>query len=75
MKKSSLTLNLGTNGLKVTSEPPPMAGQAGCLQGQDCSAVTIQATATLDVVFSGYLTIVVVPATLSHWQGYVWDAE
>ncbi|KAG8242815.1 hypothetical protein J6590_057913 [Homalodisca vitripennis] len=32
-KKPSLTLNLETNGLKVTSEPPPMAGQAGCLQG------------------------------------------
>ncbi|KAG8303729.1 hypothetical protein J6590_002736 [Homalodisca vitripennis] len=39
-KKPSLTLNLGTNGLKVTSEPPPMAGQAGCSQGQDRSAVT-----------------------------------
>ncbi|KAG8278549.1 hypothetical protein J6590_016805 [Homalodisca vitripennis] len=35
-----LTLNLGTNGLKVTSEPPPMTGQAGRLQGQDRSAVT-----------------------------------
>ncbi|KAG8316500.1 hypothetical protein J6590_049624 [Homalodisca vitripennis] len=39
-KKPSLTLNLGTNGLMVTSEPPPMAGQAGCLQGQGRSAVT-----------------------------------
>ncbi|KAG8303856.1 hypothetical protein J6590_002861 [Homalodisca vitripennis] len=39
-KKPSLTLHLGTNGLKVTSEPPPIVGQAGCLQGQDCSAVT-----------------------------------
>ncbi|KAG8309842.1 hypothetical protein J6590_075648 [Homalodisca vitripennis] len=39
-KKPSLTLNLGTNGLKVTSESPPMAGQAGRLQGQDRSAVT-----------------------------------
>ncbi|KAG8276154.1 hypothetical protein J6590_071390 [Homalodisca vitripennis] len=39
-KKPSLTLNLGTNGIKVTSEPPPMAGQAGRLQGQDRSAVT-----------------------------------
>ncbi|KAG8295440.1 hypothetical protein J6590_080305, partial [Homalodisca vitripennis] len=39
-KKPSLTLNLGTNGLKVTSEPPPMTGQAGRLQGQDRSAVT-----------------------------------
>ncbi|KAG8308782.1 hypothetical protein J6590_101733, partial [Homalodisca vitripennis] len=29
-----------TNSLKVTSEPPPTAGQAGCLQGQDHSAVT-----------------------------------
>ncbi|KAG8318386.1 hypothetical protein J6590_006702 [Homalodisca vitripennis] len=39
-KKSSLTLNLGTNGLKVTSEPPTMAGQTGRLQGQDRSAAT-----------------------------------
>ncbi|KAG8283791.1 hypothetical protein J6590_011163 [Homalodisca vitripennis] len=39
-KMLSLTINLATNGLKVTSEPPPMAGQAGCLQGQDRSAVT-----------------------------------
>ncbi|KAG8260090.1 hypothetical protein J6590_104625, partial [Homalodisca vitripennis] len=39
-KKPSLTLNLGTNGLKVTSEPPPTVGQTGCLQGQDRSAVT-----------------------------------
>ncbi|KAG8308188.1 hypothetical protein J6590_002271 [Homalodisca vitripennis] len=31
-KKPSPTLNLETNGLKVTSEPLPMAGQAGCLQ-------------------------------------------
>ncbi|KAG8251694.1 hypothetical protein J6590_074272 [Homalodisca vitripennis] len=29
-----------TNGLKVTSEPPPMAGQVGCLKGQDRSAAT-----------------------------------
>ncbi|KAG8290680.1 hypothetical protein J6590_077829 [Homalodisca vitripennis] len=28
-KKPSLTLNLGTNGFKVTSEPPTMAEQAG----------------------------------------------
>ncbi|KAG8307304.1 hypothetical protein J6590_024952 [Homalodisca vitripennis] len=34
-KKPSLTLNMGTKGLlKVTSKPPPMAGQAGCLQGR-----------------------------------------
>ncbi|KAG8255240.1 hypothetical protein J6590_095494 [Homalodisca vitripennis] len=39
-KKLSITLNLRTNGLKVTSEPPPTARQAGCLQGQDRSAVT-----------------------------------
>ncbi|KAG8298955.1 Disintegrin and metalloproteinase domain-containing protein 17 [Homalodisca vitripennis] len=39
-KKPSLTLNLGTNGIQVTSEPPPMPGQADCLQGQDRSAVT-----------------------------------
>ncbi|KAG8251113.1 hypothetical protein J6590_086947 [Homalodisca vitripennis] len=36
-KKPSLTLNLGTDGLKVTSEPPPMAGPADCSQGQDRS--------------------------------------
>ncbi|KAG8253762.1 hypothetical protein J6590_027798 [Homalodisca vitripennis] len=34
-KKPSLTLNLGTNGLKVTSELPPTARQAGSLQGLD----------------------------------------
>ncbi|KAG8326272.1 hypothetical protein J6590_046541 [Homalodisca vitripennis] len=39
-KKPSLTLNLETKSLKVTFEPPPMAEQAGCLQGQDRSAVT-----------------------------------
>ncbi|KAG8314265.1 hypothetical protein J6590_096709 [Homalodisca vitripennis] len=39
-KRPSLTLNLGTNGLKVTSEPPPTAVQAGCLQGQNRSEVT-----------------------------------
>ncbi|KAG8304982.1 hypothetical protein J6590_081094 [Homalodisca vitripennis] len=39
-KNPSLTLNLGTNGLKVTYEPPPIVGQAGCLQGLDLSAVT-----------------------------------
>ncbi|KAG8262947.1 hypothetical protein J6590_042748 [Homalodisca vitripennis] len=39
-KKPSLTLNLGNNGLKATSEPPPMPGHADCLQGQDRSVVT-----------------------------------
>ncbi|KAG8291789.1 hypothetical protein J6590_052754 [Homalodisca vitripennis] len=38
-KKPSLTLNLGTNGLKVTSELS-VAGQAGCMQGQDRLAIT-----------------------------------
>ncbi|KAG8330017.1 hypothetical protein J6590_073331 [Homalodisca vitripennis] len=33
-------LKNGTNSLKVTSEPPPTAGQADCLQRQDRSAVT-----------------------------------
>ncbi|KAG8246270.1 hypothetical protein J6590_087984 [Homalodisca vitripennis] len=45
-KKPSLTLNLGTNGLKVTSKPPPTAG---CLQGQDTQRLAIQAAATLDI--------------------------
>ncbi|KAG8245460.1 hypothetical protein J6590_105666 [Homalodisca vitripennis] len=39
-KKPSLILNLGINRLKVTYEPPTVAGQAGCLQGQDRLAVT-----------------------------------
>ncbi|KAG8331704.1 hypothetical protein J6590_035661 [Homalodisca vitripennis] len=38
--RDPLQHNLETNGLQVTSEPPPMAGQAGCLQGQDRSAAT-----------------------------------
>ncbi|KAG8304156.1 hypothetical protein J6590_100986 [Homalodisca vitripennis] len=33
------TLNSRTKGLKVTSVPPVMAGQTGCLQGQDRSAI------------------------------------
>ncbi|KAG8336831.1 hypothetical protein J6590_037046 [Homalodisca vitripennis] len=34
-KKPSLTLNLGTNGLKVTSEPPPrrLLTRTGSLSG------------------------------------------
>ncbi|KAG8324410.1 hypothetical protein J6590_092936 [Homalodisca vitripennis] len=43
-KKPSLTLNLGSNGLKVTSVPQSTAGQAGCLQRSP-----IQVAATLDV--------------------------
>ncbi|KAG8254299.1 hypothetical protein J6590_011997 [Homalodisca vitripennis] len=35
------TLNLGTIGLKVTSELPPTAGQAGCFEEQDDSSVTL----------------------------------
>ncbi|KAG8274364.1 hypothetical protein J6590_004390 [Homalodisca vitripennis] len=42
-------LSLGSSGLKVTSKLPPMAGQAGCLQGQDRSAVTTQAAYNLDI--------------------------
>ncbi|KAG8278183.1 hypothetical protein J6590_027444 [Homalodisca vitripennis] len=34
-KKPSLTLILGTNGLKITFEPLPVAGLADCLQGLD----------------------------------------
>ncbi|KAG8242844.1 hypothetical protein J6590_057942 [Homalodisca vitripennis] len=45
--RQDLTLNLETNGLKMTSEPP--SRQAGCLQGQDHSALSIQAAATLDI--------------------------
>ncbi|KAG8245222.1 hypothetical protein J6590_005531 [Homalodisca vitripennis] len=37
-KKPSLKLRIGTNGLEVTSDQPPMAEQAGRLQGQDHSA-------------------------------------
>ncbi|KAG8283749.1 hypothetical protein J6590_011119 [Homalodisca vitripennis] len=39
-KKPSLTLMLGTNGLKALPNHHPPARQAGCLQGQDRSAVT-----------------------------------
>ncbi|KAG8262490.1 hypothetical protein J6590_052135 [Homalodisca vitripennis] len=50
-KKSSLTLNLETNGLKVTSEPPPMAGHSGCIATACKDRITqrppIQAAATL----------------------------
>ncbi|KAG8337017.1 hypothetical protein J6590_034105 [Homalodisca vitripennis] len=46
--KPSLTLDLASNGLKVTSEPPPMAGQVSCLQGEDRSPFTHPAAVTLD---------------------------
>ncbi|KAG8262965.1 hypothetical protein J6590_042766 [Homalodisca vitripennis] len=39
-KNPSQSLNQGNRDLKVTSEPPPTAGQANCLRGQDHSAVT-----------------------------------
>ncbi|KAG8334667.1 hypothetical protein J6590_085276 [Homalodisca vitripennis] len=45
-----LPLNLGTNDLKVTAELLPMAGQAGCYQGQDRSAVTHAGVKTEDVL-------------------------
>ncbi|KAG8334354.1 hypothetical protein J6590_092350 [Homalodisca vitripennis] len=49
-----------TKGL-VTSEPPPMVGQAGRLQGQDRSAFTYPS--------SGHARrcLIAVPATLRHW--------
>ncbi|KAG8250140.1 hypothetical protein J6590_107993, partial [Homalodisca vitripennis] len=53
-KKPSLTLNLGTNGLKVTSEPPPMAGGGGNL------GFTVQ--------FQGYLEPISQYTVKSHIQ-------
>ncbi|KAG8274027.1 hypothetical protein J6590_008154 [Homalodisca vitripennis] len=63
-KNLSLTLNLGINGLKVTSEPPPMAGQAGCLQGQDRSAGQPSKQQPRSTLL--WITITTVPATLRH---------
>ncbi|KAG8321188.1 hypothetical protein J6590_051463 [Homalodisca vitripennis] len=40
VKKPSLTINLETNVLKMTSEPPPTTGQADRLHGKDISAGT-----------------------------------
>ncbi|KAG8261991.1 hypothetical protein J6590_062296 [Homalodisca vitripennis] len=51
-KKPSLTLNLKTNGLKMTSKPPPMAGQAGPFVDHDIPD----------------RKITVVPAALCHWS-------
>ncbi|KAG8287386.1 hypothetical protein J6590_038994 [Homalodisca vitripennis] len=48
-KKPSLTLNLGTNGLMVTSEPPPMAGQAAPCKDRIAQQSPVQAAATLGV--------------------------
>ncbi|KAG8306654.1 hypothetical protein J6590_042438, partial [Homalodisca vitripennis] len=67
-KESSLTLNLGTNELKVTSKPPLMAGQAGCCKDRIVQQSLIQAAATLDVALFGYLPTTVVPATLHPWN-------
>ncbi|KAG8293759.1 hypothetical protein J6590_010746 [Homalodisca vitripennis] len=51
--KPSLTLNLGTKGLKVTSEPPPIVWQTGCLQGH-AQRLLIQAAGMLDSKFEIY---------------------
>ncbi|KAG8260004.1 hypothetical protein J6590_106706, partial [Homalodisca vitripennis] len=48
-KKPSLTLNLGTNGLKVTYEPPPIVGQRAACKDWISQRSPIQAAATLDV--------------------------
>ncbi|KAG8264345.1 hypothetical protein J6590_014633 [Homalodisca vitripennis] len=49
-KNHSLTRDLGTNGLKVTSKPPPMPVQAGRLQGQDRSAVPYPSSSDLFIL-------------------------
>ncbi|KAG8331546.1 hypothetical protein J6590_039897 [Homalodisca vitripennis] len=47
-KTLSLTSNLRTNGLEMTSEPPPVAGQAAC-KDRIAKRSLIQAATTLDV--------------------------
>ncbi|KAG8245214.1 hypothetical protein J6590_009292 [Homalodisca vitripennis] len=48
-KKPSLTLSLGTSGLKVTSEPPPMTERRPAWKDRIAQRSPIQAAATLDV--------------------------
>ncbi|KAG8321196.1 hypothetical protein J6590_051471 [Homalodisca vitripennis] len=48
-RKPSLTLNLGTNSLKVTSEPHQWPGRRGACKGRITKRSPIQAAATLDV--------------------------
>ncbi|KAG8296672.1 hypothetical protein J6590_051653 [Homalodisca vitripennis] len=48
-KKPSLTLNLRTNDLKVTSEQPPVARQAGCCKERITQRSPILAAATVNV--------------------------
>ncbi|KAG8243819.1 hypothetical protein J6590_038299 [Homalodisca vitripennis] len=50
-KKPSLTLNLATNGLKVTSEPPPMAEQVIACKQQTRS--TLLPSLTLNLATNG----------------------
>ncbi|KAG8251512.1 hypothetical protein J6590_078411 [Homalodisca vitripennis] len=61
-KKASLT-QPRTNGLKVTSEPTPMAGQAVCLQGHYRSAVTHPSSSHARRSVIAYLMITFVSAT------------
>ncbi|KAG8300023.1 hypothetical protein J6590_086511 [Homalodisca vitripennis] len=50
LRKPSLTLNLGINGLKVTSEPPPMATNGRTnLKDRIAQRSPIQTAAMLDV--------------------------
>ncbi|KAG8280845.1 hypothetical protein J6590_071726 [Homalodisca vitripennis] len=63
-KKSSLTWG-PTTALKVTSEPPPVVGQADCLQGQDCSAST-HPSSSHDRCLIWSLAITVEPAVMAR---------
>ncbi|KAG8287717.1 hypothetical protein J6590_031831 [Homalodisca vitripennis] len=53
--------------LKETSEPPPIAEQAGCFQGQKRLAVTRPSSSHVQVAWIGYCKISTIP-TLRHWH-------
>ncbi|KAG8283764.1 hypothetical protein J6590_011135 [Homalodisca vitripennis] len=70
-EKPTLTLNVRVNGLKVTSETPPMAGQADCLQGHDRSAATHPSSSHARpclIWLSRHNRRAAVPTALYKWQ-------
>ncbi|KAG8322824.1 hypothetical protein J6590_015814 [Homalodisca vitripennis] len=66
VKKHSLTLNLGTNGLKLPCEPPPMIGQAVCLKVQDRSMVIHPRTSQAQGCLIRYAAITALLATATY---------
>ncbi|KAG8324787.1 hypothetical protein J6590_083618 [Homalodisca vitripennis] len=64
----SLTLILGIKGLKVTSEPPPIAGRRAICKDRIAQWSPIKTASKFDIAGHGYLAMTTVPATIHSWH-------